>query len=502
LGVRIYWLSQKEALHVDEGLSLVASCYKDYMISKDYEYNHEYTGEQIKKITLCEEGGLKNVWEDVRLLRIENRDPPHTNFYYSLLRIALGELKTGNINEFIFRGGFLNLLLFTVSFFVFFLLMRNLFSKNKIIPYIAVFCTFLSTATISNTLFLRYYQLQEMLFILFIYTLYRFMNTQNKIITLDKKLYVSPFPVGVMILVTALTLLSGYYAVFLLFFWGLYIGYQCISQKNIKELGMYILILLCAILLVMFLYLPYKRGFFSERAIETKGKLVGDVFFSNLKISGETILTILNDYYFTVPVLLVIITAIAYLYVSKSKFSISVFASFIFVAAIAYTIIVTCLAPVKTLRYAMPVFPFLIILPLLLLQSIKSKKAILFLSVAFCISFSLNALNVDKIKYLFKDKPKQYLFTQSLEIPVLIINRSYWMYADLIPYLHDKQKYIFSDQFDFDITAYNQYYIVVTKDLISEINIDSNWYIADTFDSEFFTGMKVCRNKIQVESFE
>jgi hypothetical protein len=260
-----------------------------------------------------------------------------------------------------------------------------------------------------------------------------------------------------------------------------------------KEIYLYVMILFRAMLSAEFLYLKYMRGFFSYRAIETKDKFFGDEVINNLTVSMNTVLVILKDYYFSIPVIIVIVALILYLYFSKSKFSLPVFMSFIFAVSIVYTIIVTYLAPVKTLRYAMPVFPFLIIFPLLLLQSIKNKKIFLFSSIVLCISFSLNAFNFNKIEYLFKDKPKQYLFTQNPEIPVFIINKSFWWYTDLVPYFNDNQTYIFSDKFDFNTEQYDQFYIVVEKGLVPEINSQiPRSHITETFDLEFFTGMKMC----------
>jgi len=153
LGIRVYWLSQKEGLHVDEGLTVALACYNDFIVTKNYEYGKKYTGKELKEASLVSSASLKDALADVGSLWKDNRDPPHTNLYYTFLRLSLAGIKTGDVRPIIFRGGVLNLLFFTVSFIFFFLLIRRLFPENELLQYAAAFCAFLSTAAISNTLF-------------------------------------------------------------------------------------------------------------------------------------------------------------------------------------------------------------------------------------------------------------------------------------------------------------------------------------------------------------
>ena len=135
LGIRIYWLSQKNGFHVDEGLSVTIACYNDYMWWSNYEFDREYSGKEVKEISLCDNDSFKNVLGDIYRLWKDNRDPPHTNLYYSFLRLSLAGLKTGDIKPIIFRGGILNLIFFTISFIFFFLLMRFLFPDSKLLQF-------------------------------------------------------------------------------------------------------------------------------------------------------------------------------------------------------------------------------------------------------------------------------------------------------------------------------------------------------------------------------
>ncbi len=214
LGVRIYWLSQKDALHVDEGLTIAITSYNDFIAAENYEYNKKYTGKELKEESLASDASLKGALADIHNLWKDNRDPPHTNLYYTFLRLALIGLKSGDIAPIILRGGILNLLFFTISFIFFFMLMRRLFPENKLLQFAAVFCAFMSTAAISNTLFLRPYQIQETLFIMFVFYFVLSID-RNKNIIYEKKLQMPAVKqIILMSLLTAVTLMTGYYAIF------------------------------------------------------------------------------------------------------------------------------------------------------------------------------------------------------------------------------------------------------------------------------------------------
>jgi hypothetical protein len=181
-GFRVYWLSQKDGFHVDEGMTIAISFYNDYIMSRNYDFNREYTGKEIKEKSLINNSGFKETILDIKRLHRDNRDSPHTNLYYSFLRVSLMGLETTDIKPIIFRGAILNLIFFTISFIFFFLLMRLLFPDSILLQFTAVVCAYLSTATLSNTLFLRPYQIQETMFIIFCYFFVKNINVKNFVI--------------------------------------------------------------------------------------------------------------------------------------------------------------------------------------------------------------------------------------------------------------------------------------------------------------------------------
>jgi hypothetical protein len=468
LGIRVYWFSQKDGLHVDEGLTIAIACCNDFMVTNNYEYGKKYTGKELKEASLVSSAGLKDALADIRSLWKDNRDPPHTNLYYTFLRLSLAGIKTGDAAPIILRGGILNLLFFTVSFVFFFLLTRLLFSGSEPLQYAAVFCAFLSTASISNTLFLRPYQIQETLFIMFCY--YFVLGIEwKKYIIHENKLFVSVKPIALMTLLTALTLMSGYYALLFIGLFGLYAVYLQCKNKTFTEIPYYFVVLCLGVLLARILYPKYISGFFSYRGKEVIRTLSGNMT-GNIRSSITSALTVLQEHFFSYPVIAVCVLCLAYIVFmlirgqkltafvqelrGKKLSAAQKTAWYIFAASVIYLFIVMIVAPYKILRYGMPVFPFFVILPAMLIDSIgaRQRKIAACAMLLLCGCFAFNAARESKIENIFRGKQDAYVFTKDKDTPVYVINNgawSLWKYANLIPYIHDEQAYYFIDWYKY-----------------------------------------------------
>jgi hypothetical protein len=408
------------------------------------------------------------------------------------LRLSLAGLKTGNINDIIPRAGMLNIILLTISFFFFYLLLNLLFKENKAISLLAVFCTFISTASISNTLFFRPYQLQETLFIVFAYFFVKFIN-RRKYITFENTLYLDFRMVFIMAFIAALTFLTGYYSIFFIGVFGVYIIYNNIRIKNMEEIQVYIIILIIALSFAQVFYSRYVLGFLSGRATETVRTIFTNDFFDNIRSSTACIINLINSHFFTTPVVFFCIAITIYLLLLKQKVIFNKLLLLLLTPFI-YTIIVTFIAPYKTLRYSMPVFPFFIFLPLILIYSIKTRFASYIAMSLFCVIVSTNLFS-NRIENLYKDKPRQYLFNEDTNVPVFVINKSNWKYADIVPYFNDTQIYFFYDTLDdiIENNKYNRIYLVIEAGELQNI-VFPNYEIETEFNIGFFICRKVRKN--------
>lgn len=461
-GIRLYWFIQKDGFHVDEGLSITLACYNDYMWTKNYEFNKEYTGKEVKEISLCDNDSLRDAAYDIYRLWKDNRDSPHTNLYYSLLRLSLTGLKTGDIKKIIFRGAILNVSLFIVSFYFFFLLLMRSFKSEPLPASLAALCTFLSTATISNTLLLRPYQLQETGFIVFCYFYITSIN-QKKYMLSDGMLYVRQKFLTAYSCIASITLLTGYYAVIFIGAFGLYTVWHNHKKRYYNEITTYVVIFFNALIIAQVLYPRYIFGFLSSRSTETTGTIFKN-FSGNIYTSFLCIAALLKTYYSLFPVIVLCIAGFIYLVYNKKKIIAGKPASLIFAVALLYMIVVLIIAPYKTLRYVMPVFPFLIFLPMMIFCSFKDNKASIPVMLLLIICFAVNGFNIKNIENVYKDKPDNYAFEKEKDIPVLVLNKTFWKYAELIPYFNDDQVYFFNDSFESLQTMENKTFYLITED--------------------------------------
>jgi hypothetical protein len=442
LGVHIYWLSQKNGFHVDEGMTIALAFYNDYFMARNYDFDREYTGKELKEESFVNNSGFKETLLDIKRLWKDNRDPPHTNLYYSLLRIGMMGLETTDIKPIILRGGILNIILLLVSFVFFFLLMRLLFPGSFLLQCAAATCAFLSTAAISNTLFLRPYQVQETMFIIFVYYFIKTINTIS-----FNKLTVLPL----FSLITGVTLLTGYYAVIFIGLFGLYAIYINCKGKAYTKIIFYFSVLLLGALIATALYPKYLSGFVSYRGHETMYTLTKN-FGGNITYSLMRGVTLLWKHFFTFPVLAVCFACSGLLLIYKQKLVIQKQALFIFIIALLYLFLTLIIAPYKVLRYGMPVFPFLILLPVMIIHSMREKTPRFSIAamLVLCVCFFAGALNQHKIENIFRNKPNEYIFAQDKDVPVYVLMHRYssWKYGNLSPYFNDEQKYYFFAEYD------------------------------------------------------
>ncbi|MCL2213575.1 MAG: hypothetical protein FWC06_00050 [Treponema sp.] len=492
-GVRVYWLSEKDAFHVDEGMSIAITCYKDYLVAKNYITNIGYTGKELKDNTLVSEGGFTDAMEDIKNLWKDNRDPPHTNLYYTFLRLSFTGLDNSDIKPIIFRGGILNLILFSVSFVFFVMLIKLLFPGFRVLQHFCVICAFLSTASITNTLFLRPYQIQETMFIILTFYFIKTIDINKGFQLLLKPGNIKTF--FILSLITAVTLITGYYAVIFIGLLGLYVIYKKSRDRKNSEIIFYVLVLIFSLILAHVFYPGYFKGFNSYRATETTQTIFANTS-ENLKVSLITAWALIHKHFFSFSVIAVCVICLLFALIQNKKLLINKYAAFIFCASLLYYVFTLIIAPYKVLRYGMPVFPFFVLLPAVIFNSVvinkrtldilkterlpkglrpKTRSISITAMIITAFIFLTNAVSGENIEHLYKNKQNEYLFTQHKETPVFVFVHEYshWKYGNLVPYLNDEQKYIFIRRYsDIFMTPYNEFYLVIENvpDLIELSN--------------------------------
>ena len=130
-------------------------------------YNHalpdgDYSGEELKRLAvLSGEDGLRGAVADIAQLWRNNGDAPHASLYYMVLRMALIGYDSFDVHEYAMRGGILNLLFFSLSFFFFYKLLRRIFGDRMLVVYAGLAVAFCNVLSIRNTMLVREYQMAE-----------------------------------------------------------------------------------------------------------------------------------------------------------------------------------------------------------------------------------------------------------------------------------------------------------------------------------------------------
>ncbi|MDR2425745.1 MAG: hypothetical protein LBD46_00940 [Endomicrobium sp.] len=447
------------------------------------------SGKEIKERCFFDDDTLKDVLNDIKNLWLKNTDSPHTNFYYSLLRIAFTGLKTYDMKTIIARSAILNLILFSISFLAFYFLAMLLFGRNKALSYAACFLAFISSGTISNTIFIRPYQLQETFFIIFAFCVFRFLHNPRLLFKSGNIFKDVKFCFAAS-LILALTLLTHYYSI--IFVTLLLIYFICCNYKLHlgRNLIVYFGIILLSLIFLKLFYLQYFQGFSSYRGKEMIAAAGNANFLSNIGFVFNKTCEILHEYYFSTSVIIVLLSIISVYFlklgtkiiVSPNQMAVSLCA-FLFLGVLLY-------APYKTVRYIMSVFPLFSIIIAAFIVNIQNKKIFYAGIAAICLAFSLNSVNADKIDALFKGKAAKFEFLKEAQIPVVIILEKTWKAEEIIPHFLDEQKYFFTHNIDNIPQKYSEFYVLVERAIEEKVDL-SKYRTQELTNSWYYTQEKV-----------
>jgi len=247
-------------------------------------------------------------------------------------------------------------------------------------------------------------------------------------------------------------------------------------------------VLCMSLAFIQIFYLAYYYGYVGNRAVEAVGTIFG-ITVETIRFSMVSAAKIIEKHFFTYPTIAIYVCCVIFLIISKQKIILNKHALHIFAASILYSFIIIFVAPGKTLRYIMPVFPFFIIMPAAIIDQIKKQKISTIVMLVLCILFSVNALKESKIQNIYKDKPSKYLFSNDVDVPVFVINSSPWKYADLVPYFNDTQIYFFNNKYEdmLPILAqHNEFYLVVENTFAIPESILTQFTIMQDFSVSMF----------------
>ena len=380
---------------------------------------------------------VKDATKDIVKLYHNSGDAPHTNFYYTLLRLSFFGRSTSDLENIIYTGIALNCLIFSVGFLFFYKLLRLLFEDKSII-LIGLFCASVAGSAISNTMFLRPYQLQSAMLIIFTYVILK--------IIIEKKFTLKEFII--LSLSVSGALLSGYFSTIYIGLFALFIAAYYFLNKEFKRIFFYGTSFLVGAILVQLFYLRYWQAIFNgtDRAGEAYQKVNFEYFIDNISSSTRTVCDLLSNYaiYYLSAFLFVIILNIFFVIaIKKRKAKINYLALDIVIISLLFSLIVIELAPLKVMRYIMPVFPLISLIIPLGIDSFENKFVRNGIMALFVVFFTINCFNIAKIDYLFRNKLTENNFLEGDSSSICFLGSASWRFLDWIPYVKNNQSYLF-----------------------------------------------------------
>jgi len=481
--IRLYWINHKTGINTDEAATHSISSFTKYGWSGPLPENTEITGAQALEMMYGNiNDPAKNLAAFETLRKTNNYDLSHPNLYYLLYRLSatVNGSRIFTLKELVKTGCGLNIVLFCFSFLFMYLLLKNLFADRKLIP-LGLAAAFLNTGSVSNTLFIRDYQLQETALILF--TLF--------FVIFYKKEKISGWKdFCILAAVTAFTFLSGYFTL-------LYVGMLglILTIKQKKNAGFLLAAFTAGTVLTFAAFPAYFDGFSSARAREITDVTI-EKTFSEFKYFTRAFVMINSEYLFYIPaaafLTLCLILSFIKRFKKKSREKIPLAAALIAVALV-WSFVTLFFAPYKILRYIMPVFPVIsLIAPYIfgrLKDDIYKISAPLFVLVMS--AGALFAAQTDQRYYYGDnqfyrkfsagsyienggfDNAERYKFTKKPELPVIFIMnenayRHVYGYNALALYFMPEQKYLFMAGGK-DLAGlygrYNHFYLVVENNI-------------------------------------
>ena len=423
---RCYWASQKDGMNCDEVLSFTLCNYNDPTWS--YQLLGTMSGAEVKKQVMINDPTVLGCISDIWHMYISTRDQPHTNFYYSLLRLSIIGFDSVDIRDINNRAIALNIIFYLIEFLFFFRLLKLYFNDRNFLLYGGLFCFSLMPALISDTLLNRDYQIQEMAYVIMAYwvtIVIRKLRDNN--FAFDKRNFM------ITTATLSLALFTGYFAVFFVAFVGLFFLKELYDTKSVqKGLPFFIGTVGASLLVCSLLYHSYYMGFMGDGRI--KEMVFGEGAL--LRMYGAIAIYIqkLNKTVLWWPVALILIIAAITDYKNIKRIP------WIVLPAVCYTLFVFLIAPFKEIRYIVGAIPFIILVIPFFVGMIKNTVVCKSVIIIISLFYLIMPCYENNIENLAKDNKLKELLSYNDDITIVQSDGA-WQITSLIPYLEDNKKY-------------------------------------------------------------
>ncbi|MEI0488409.1 hypothetical protein [Brachyspira pulli] len=465
---RLFWAYQQEGLYWDEYHSLTylnkGKKAEDCILHNEFKNILGY--EILKNITI-DNSSIKDCFDDIKRLYKNTNDPFISNLYYTLLRLAFIGREAVSIKNIIMTGTILNSIFFIISFIFLYKILRLIFEdKDDFIILFSLLIMSLAPISISFSMFLRPYQMQETFFVVITYLVINTIYNNKYSI---KNLIITAIIAGI----GYLTLYSSMLFVLILSAM-LFINYiehfnnirkvtifnPLIKIESYKIIIYYAVSFISALLVSGLLYASFFSSLFNANGRAS----------TSLKFSGK-LLDYINNLSFDGLLPLLLLSVIIYLFylkknnkdlfinIKKDKFKLLVF---IIILGILYAILGDLSSPFKLERYSAPSYILILFVFPLIFSTITNNRIKYIIFILISVIYIYNVTNSERFSYFEKIDKKRYVLKENLKV---YSYKSFYYFHEY-NYLNTNLYYTYiNDEHDLNIiTNDSKFYFIINNE--------------------------------------
>ncbi|MEI0701867.1 hypothetical protein [Brachyspira intermedia] len=419
--IRLFWAYQQERLYWDEFHSLTYLNKGTWDNSSNIINYVNIKGYDILKDLTIDDSSVKDCFEDIKRLYKNTNDPFISNLYYTLLRLAFIGREVVNIKNIIMTGTILNCIFFIISFIFLYKILKFVFEdKDDFIILFSLLIMSLSPISISFSMFLRAYQMQETFFVVITYLV---INTVYNHKYSVKNLIITTIISGI----GYLTLYSSMLFVLILSAM-LFINYLEHFQ-NVNRINLFNpLIKIESYKIILYYAVSFISALFISRLLYSS--FFSSLFNANdrastsLKFSGN-LFSYINDLSFNGLLVLLLILLPMYLFyliknnkkifiiIEKDKLKILIF---IILLGILYALFGDLTSPFKLERYSATSYILILFIFPLLFSIINNNKIKYCVFIFLSVVYIYNVTTPKNFRYFEKIDKEKFILTENIHV--------------------------------------------------------------------------------------
>lgn len=500
-GILFFYISKREVHGFNGAYTVAITNRGEYGLwGKDFESGVKYLGKDIKEMSFYDDASLGDALSDVVGMWYDNRDSPHSNFYYTLSRLWFVGVKTSDFASIIFRGLLLNLIFYAAAFyFLLKIILKICFPANLILhnpenvstnlSTKILFCaipviTFLNGFYIFTITMMREYSLQTTCLLAFSYVFICYFDTiKNGQTEFSRRDFLAST------FCLSLLMLSGYYTMIYIAFLGLVI-LLFVAKKSPKLVLYFCALILNSLVMCLVLYRNFFAAFKGDRGKEAFGNFHISTFANDILFAAKEFWQTVDFLYMPSVLFLIFIVAALVLRFASSKHKKDFFNSQLALnyALIFWAVFILIICPdgqyayIKYTASLMPLFSLFVLNQNAFGTSKKvfaSLHNFLLSAMSLVLLLQVLPLNKETVQK-HAGKPASYLFLLDEEIPVVVQKSVPWKYEPFLPDFLDYQNYYFvenlSDVLEIDLPV--EFWFLQAPE--TQVDLDENFVLEKT----------------------